>query len=232
MTNFVDTNFNTSATGGVIKYNLTHADNTTELVQLDIATPVQTQGTALNKVFFDSIRTDLTNLSNNKLNVSAKATQAQAEAGSDNTNYMTPLRVQQKFNSLISTSSGGSTGSVSLSGYTNQIVTIYGYGKYSSTSNTYSRVNGTGIQYHGTNTSSSSTTTYCNFNTYNSSASYPAFKIVIDFNSKTFSIESTCYTSSAGVYADVTLGTFSTLTSVSFSLGNTGSWSATVQVSN
>lgn len=43
MTNFVDTNFNTSATGGVIKYNLTHADNTTELVQLDIATPVQTQ---------------------------------------------------------------------------------------------------------------------------------------------------------------------------------------------
>lgn len=189
-------------------------------------------GTKLNKAYFDTIQTDVNNLNTNKLNVSAKATQAQAEAGSDNTNYMTPLRVQQKFNSLISTSSGGSTGSISLSGYTNQIVTIYGYGKYSISSNTYSRINGTGIQYHGTHTSSSGTTTYCNFNTYTSSASYPAFKIVIDFNSKTFSIESTCYTSSASVYADVTLGTFSTLTSVSFSLGSTGSWSATVQASN
>ena len=58
MTNFVDTNFNTSATGGVLKYNLTHADNTTEQVQMSIATPVQTQGTALNKAFFDTIASD------------------------------------------------------------------------------------------------------------------------------------------------------------------------------
>lgn len=55
-------------------------------------------GTPLNKVLFDSIKTDLTNLSNNKLNVSAKATQAQAETGTDNTNYMTALRVKQALN--------------------------------------------------------------------------------------------------------------------------------------
>lgn len=53
--NFVDTVFNTSATGNVIKYNLQHADSTTEQVQLSVATPITTQGTALNKVFFDAV---------------------------------------------------------------------------------------------------------------------------------------------------------------------------------
>lgn len=53
--NFTDTVFNTSATGNVIKYNLQHADSTTEQVQLSVATPITTQGTAMNKAFFDKI---------------------------------------------------------------------------------------------------------------------------------------------------------------------------------
>lgn len=58
MINVVDEVLNTTSTGGVIKYNLTHADNTTELVQINMATPVQTAGTPINKVLFDSIQSD------------------------------------------------------------------------------------------------------------------------------------------------------------------------------
>lgn len=58
MTNVVDTILNTSATDGVIKYNLIHADSTSENVQINLATPVQTQGTAINKALFDSIQAD------------------------------------------------------------------------------------------------------------------------------------------------------------------------------
>lgn len=51
-------------------------------------------GRAMNKEFFDSIQTDLNNL----LPKSSKATQAEAEAGTNNTKYMTPLRVSQLLN--------------------------------------------------------------------------------------------------------------------------------------
>ena len=114
MVNFVDTILNTSATGGVVKYTLTHADSTTEQVQIDLATPIQTQGTALNKVTFDSIQTDLTTLDTNKLNKSSKTTQAQAEAGTDNTNYMTALRTQQKLNSMRKKFSNSTTSSLAF----------------------------------------------------------------------------------------------------------------------
>lgn len=229
MVNFVDTTLNTSATGGVVKYTLTHADSSTELVQIDLATPIQTQGTALNKVTFDSIQTDLTNLSNNKLNVSNKATQSEAETGTNDTKYMTPLKVQQKINSLKTSASGTTTGSVSLTGYTNQVVEICGYCRYAGTSNAYSRLTGTQITYYGTHTSANTYQTTCPFNTYTASSSYPAFRIVIDFNTKTFTINSTCYTNSASVYMDTTCGTFSTLTSINF--GNS-TWAVTMLASN
>ena len=101
MNNYVDSVFNTDATGGVLKFRITHADSTTEDVQIDIITPVQVLGTEQNKVFFDSIRTDLTNLSNNKLNVSAKATTAQAQAGTNDTNYLTPKKLRDGVGALL-----------------------------------------------------------------------------------------------------------------------------------
>lgn len=58
MTNFVDTVFNTSATGNVIKYRIKHSDSTTEDVEISCITPITTQGTALNKAFFDTIQAD------------------------------------------------------------------------------------------------------------------------------------------------------------------------------
>lgn len=60
MINVIDEVLNTGATDNKIKYTLTHADGTSELVQLDLATPVTTEGTPLNKVLFDSIQSDLT----------------------------------------------------------------------------------------------------------------------------------------------------------------------------
>lgn len=62
--------------------------------RIELATEV-TPGTPMNKVLFDSIKTDLTNLENNKLNVSMKASTSDATAGVDNTKYMTPLKVTQ-----------------------------------------------------------------------------------------------------------------------------------------
>ena len=92
MNNFIDTVFNTSATGNKIKYRITHADTTTEDVEISVITPVTTQGTALNKVLFDSIKDDL----NSRLLTSNKATQAEAETGTNDTKYMTPLKTKQE----------------------------------------------------------------------------------------------------------------------------------------
>lgn len=76
---------------GMPVYRITHQDNSTENVSIDLVTTVTTQGTPLNKVLFDSIKDDL----NSRLLISSKATQVQAEAGTDNTNYMTVLRTKQ-----------------------------------------------------------------------------------------------------------------------------------------
>lgn len=88
------------------KYTLTYNDNTQATnVQIALSTPVQTQGTALNKAFFDSIKTDLTNLNTNKLNVSNKATQAEVIAGTNDTKYITPLALNGKINKINVTGS-------------------------------------------------------------------------------------------------------------------------------
>ena len=125
MNNFIDTTFDTTQTENKMKYTLTYADGTEELVQLSIATPVETLGTALNKLFFDSIRDDL----NSRLLTANKATQSQAEAGTNNTNYMTPLRVQNKVSSMTTnatvTTTSTSTVTTTLLDLTNIADKIY-----------------------------------------------------------------------------------------------------------
>ena len=91
MNSFIDEDLDLSSTGGVVKYTITPDNADAFTAQIDLATLVTTVGTALNKVFFDSIKDDL----NSRLLISNKATQAQAEAGTNNTNYMTALRVAQ-----------------------------------------------------------------------------------------------------------------------------------------
>ena len=93
------------------RYKITYNDNSTATgVKIDLETAVTTQGTALNKALFDSIQSDITSLNNNKLNVSAKATQSQAEAGTNNTNYMTALRVQNHYDYNKSTQAEAEAG--------------------------------------------------------------------------------------------------------------------------
>lgn len=60
--------------------------------RIQLATRVETPGTPHNKVLFDSIKDDL----NSRLLIADKATQAEAEAGTNNTKYMTPLRNKQQ----------------------------------------------------------------------------------------------------------------------------------------
>ena len=48
-------NFIDEVLAGVPKFRITHADNSTEEVSIDLATTVTTQGTPLNKVLFDKI---------------------------------------------------------------------------------------------------------------------------------------------------------------------------------
>lgn len=56
MINVVDEVLNKAATDNKVKYRITHEDGTTELVQIDLATPVTTQGTPQNKSLFDAIQ--------------------------------------------------------------------------------------------------------------------------------------------------------------------------------
>lgn len=171
MTNFVDTVFNTSATGNVIKYNLKHADNTTEQVQLSVATPITTQGTALNKAFFDTIQTDL----NNKLAISSKASQSEAETGTNDTKYMTPLKVKQEALKILETqkvieykkTSAEGTAGIDLSTYlTSDTVKleIYINGIHSTSSNTSSvTLTGTHLKDQSTATGDMSRNTHSSY---------------------------------------------------------------------
>lgn len=94
---------------GEPRYKLTYNDNTTASnVKIELTTQVTTAGTPLNRTLFESIRTDL----NSRMLTSNKATQAQAEAGTDDTKYMTPLKTKQAINKLATTttfSAGHST---------------------------------------------------------------------------------------------------------------------------
>lgn len=102
MNNYIDTVFNTAATDNKLKYKIIHADSTEEIVELQIYTPVTTVGTAQNKVLFDSIKDDL----NSRLLTSNKASQAEAEAGTNDTKYMTPLKTKKAIQNNISIKQG------------------------------------------------------------------------------------------------------------------------------
>lgn len=126
MNNVVDEVLNTAETDNKIKYKLTHEDGTEEIVQLDLYTPVITFGTEFSKLLFDSIQTDL----NSRVLLSDLATQAEAEAGTNNTKWMTPARVLQEikklaypsYNMSIKQGTVSNNGTIpQTSGYTNYL---------------------------------------------------------------------------------------------------------------
>ena len=96
MNNVVDEVLNTSATGNKIKYRITHEDSTSEVVTIDLETPVTTPGTPLNKTLFDSIKDDL----NSRLLISSKATNQEADTGTDTSKYIVPSTLLYKLQHL------------------------------------------------------------------------------------------------------------------------------------
>jgi len=92
-------------------------------------------GTPINKLLFDSIDTDV----RARLEISSKATNAEIEAGTDDTKYTTSSKVQHKLDSLVITRAGQNGATlVDLTQYTGKIVTITGYGESTGISTTFS----------------------------------------------------------------------------------------------
>lgn len=124
MTNFIDTVLNGSPT-----FKFTYNDNTTAVgVKIELETEIITLGTALNKALFDSIADDL----NARLLISNKATNAEAKAGTNDTKYVTPAKVQTKLSTLLTTqtitNTTGSNKTTTLIDFSNvsgnQIITL------------------------------------------------------------------------------------------------------------
>ena len=85
------------------EYILTHQNGTQEIVKLNLATQVITEGTPLNKALFDSIKSDI----DARLLISDKASTQEAQTGTNDTKYMTPLKVaQSKLGSRIHIATG------------------------------------------------------------------------------------------------------------------------------
>ncbi len=59
MIEVIDEVLNTGATDDKVKYKITHEDSTTEIVEIELATPVTTEGTPLNRYLFNSIQADV-----------------------------------------------------------------------------------------------------------------------------------------------------------------------------
>jgi hypothetical protein len=93
--------------------------NSLGYVYLKRADEPSVEGTKINKVLFDSIADDL----DSRLLSANKATQAEAEAGTNNTKYMTPLRTKQFANKNVGVKitrlniSGSADNTIDLSTY-------------------------------------------------------------------------------------------------------------------
>lgn len=85
---------------GEPRYNITDSQGNIlyRNVKIDLATAITTAGTPLNKVLFDSIRADL----NSRLLIANKATTAEAQTGTNDVKYMTPLKTKQAIQNLKS----------------------------------------------------------------------------------------------------------------------------------
>ena len=201
------------------KYTITHSDNTTEEVSIDLATTVTTQGTPLNKALFDSINADI----QARVLISDKATTVEAQALTNDSHYMTPLKVKEGLQYLTK------TGSASNSTTTAQTTTMLDMtdtiadakriivsGMLKAYSNSSIKINGTGLRYDD-----SATTTTVTFSVTGAliGATYNPFKMEIDLNAKTIY----CV-----VNSNVSSYTYTTLTNIAAELKATSSYTTEV----
>lgn len=222
---------------GAPKYTITYNDNTTATgVSIDLETAVTTAGTPLNKALFDSIQSDL----NTRLLISSKATTSQAQAGTNDTNYMTPSKTNTYTKSLHSSQTYNTTSTTATTVNTiadlssindNQIITVKGY-IYPQTSSRHSTltINGTGFSGEYNATSTTSTTRVYDF--YREGTTKQCFELVFDGWARTVTGILHNQPNSSGTSQTVTiLGTFDTLTSLTFRLGDTTGMTAEARFS-
>ena len=132
---------------------------------------------------FDSIKDDL----NSRLLISNKATTSEAQVGTNDTKYMTPLKVQQKLNNLIRTVSfvGGTSETeftiFNTSGYEGKVIKIIGCIRADSNQSNHDYCKGevsiSGTFNYGTQ--------YWDTNIGGTAESFAPFSMTIDMNSKT-----------------------------------------------
>lgn len=190
-------------------------------------------GTPINKALFDSIASDLSTLNSTKLNIADKATSVEAQAGIDNTKYMTPQTVQNKLDFLIKSVTKNVIGTHTICTFSDysaaKIITISG--KARTGSNGRITINGSNIRIFATS-GGASTASSQDFTLANYSGDI-GFEFRFDMNSNSFTgyypaiintnttVESIC-------------GSFTSLTNFQIKLNSTSGvgCEVTIQISN
>lgn len=231
MINFIDTVLDGSPT-----FKFTYDDNTTATnVKIELENDIQTLGTAMNKALFDSIADDL----NSRLLISNKASNAEAKAGTNDTKYMTPAKVQTKLQTLTTratqTHSGDTRTTYTLLGnVSNQVIDIFANISAGNGSSNYASVtfNGTGLKIESTVDSlTSATATSVPLQFF--STTKQTMHLRIDTYSKTITGNLyRLYTSTGTPSVETIAGNFTTLTSIEASLKSASSIVYSVKYDN
>ena len=112
MNNVVDRVPTQVLANGAIRYETFDSSGTSQgYLWIKRADDPSEAGTPLNKVLFDSIASDISS----RLLISSKATTAEAQAGTNNTKYMTPKTTKES--SQLFSSSGSASSRFTTSGH-------------------------------------------------------------------------------------------------------------------
>lgn len=238
MNQFVD-----EVLAGEPRFKITLNDNTIlSNVKIELETEVTTQGTAMNKAYFDSIEADL----NSRLLISNKASTFEAQAGTNNTKYITPKtnkEANQLFNSSGTASSTTAQTIFTFDNSKSNLIVIKGTfsGGNSYTKSMQVLLNGSGFvgmlwdeqgNHYGISTSSvdAGFSHSSNLLKMYSNSNTTAFEMLIDLATKTFKIEYSgswiVSNTSQGINHTVVMGKFTSLDTLQIQAkdSSTGDW--------
>ena len=240
MNQFVD-----EVLAGEPRFKLTLNDNTVlSNVKIELETEVTTQGTAMNKAYFDSIETDV----NSRLLISNKASTLESQAGTNNTKYMTPKTTKESSQLFSSTGTASTTSAQTIFTFDNNKTNLIIIKGTFSGGNGYSKamqvlLNGSGFlgrlwdELGNLHNISSTASTDAGFN-YSSSKlmmysniTTTVFEMIIDLATKTFRIEYSgswiVSNTSQGTNHTVVMGKFTSLDTLQVQAkdSSTGEWS-------
>lgn len=195
---------------------------------------------------FDSIRDDI----NSRLLTANKATTAQAQAGTNDTNYTTPLKVKTQLQYLTKTGNGSNNQTTAQdftiysasnvpNGVKRVVITGNLYHRGGGSYPSYLHFNGTGVTYEGTNNTINSyrypsvTSTQLEIK-WGTNRAFGCYKVDIDLNTKTFTLIvqfQPNVTNEPVSQFDCGAGYFTTLTDITASLSGSGGTDDTSTIS-